>query len=250
MSQEIKVRLSNEGAFPINKELAGIVPLAIESEQETLTRSIKEDGQREPIVLWKGEVVDGRCRMKALTSLGQHIMYKELDSKLTEDEVKTFVKAVNTRRNLTMTQKIMVACRESYKLGSSVSKASQDWGVSTASINNARYITKESQEMADRLFNGESVEIFNKAANKIEVTYKVNVLTKILKSNKEYDMSDKEDITLNLLSAVHTEAGKEFYKDTWNKLYNKQAFDYGRSLMLQALLVETANLKFPLAQDN
>jgi hypothetical protein len=40
--------------FPINEKLAGIVPMAIPSEQEALALSIKERGLDTPVVLYKG----------------------------------------------------------------------------------------------------------------------------------------------------------------------------------------------------
>ena len=100
--------------FPINEEMAGIVPMASDKEQIALNDDIAANGLREPVVLWRKEIVDGRCRQKACIIAQRPIMAKELDDSLTEDEVRIFVKSVNTRRNLTATQKIISACKDSF----------------------------------------------------------------------------------------------------------------------------------------
>ena len=50
--------------------LAGIVALADEAEQTALTEDIRANGLQDTIVLWNGEVVDGRCRLKAWQIIG------------------------------------------------------------------------------------------------------------------------------------------------------------------------------------
>ena len=235
---EVKVRMSNEGAFPVNEELAGLVPMAIESEQAVLTQDIKANGQRDPIVLWKGEVVDGRCRQLALTTLGNHILYKELDSNLTENEVRVFVKSVNTRRNLTTTQKIMTACRESLRPsnGKSVGAIAKEWGIGYVILNNARYIAKHKPELVDPLFNGNTVEITDKHGNKVH-TNKVTAVYSWLKKNEELV---KEDTTYGWKpdANIKTQAGKEWYYET---MANCGCQD---NVIVSMLMTELANYKF------
>lgn len=175
---DIRVRLAKDGAFPINEELAGLVPMADENEQVALTQDIKENGQRLPITLWRGEVVDGRCRQKALVMLNRPIMYTELDDKLTKEEVRIYVKSVNTRRNLTMTQKVMSASREYLREGNkkSIAVVAKAWGVSDNFLKNAIYITKVDSDMADTLFNGGSIDIISSSgdvtqSNKVTAIY-------------------------------------------------------------------------------
>ena len=48
--------------YPINEDLAGLVPMANEAEQLILKNEIKEEnGLLLPVVLWRGHNVDGRC---------------------------------------------------------------------------------------------------------------------------------------------------------------------------------------------
>ncbi len=146
--------------LPINNELAGLVPMASEAEQAALTQDISINGLREPVILWKGSIIDGRCRQLACTLANKPLMSKELDNNLTEEEVRIFVKSVNTRRNLTHTQKVMSACYESLRPESnSTIKIAKAWGISKGILDNARYITKTNPEIAKALFNGKSLNI-------------------------------------------------------------------------------------------
>ena len=126
---DYKVRSVEEGAFPINDKLAGIVPMALPFEQAILIEDIRDNGQREPVVLWRGQVVDGRCRQRALVGLSRQIVYRELDDELTVEEVKSWVKSMNTRRNLTSSQRIAIACKQyiEYKASSTVPDVAKAW---------------------------------------------------------------------------------------------------------------------------
>lgn len=233
---EVKVRLAKDGGFPVNAKLAGLVPMASDAEQAVLMADIRDNEQRDAIVLWRGEVVDGRCRQKALVALGKHILYKELADDLTEDEVRVFVKSVNTRRNLTTTQKIMSACRETMREGESRSILiiAKSWGIGKDTIFNARFITKEKPEWADILFNGGSVEIMDntgkaKFSNKITTIYAyLKKLSEAVKEDDEHAW--KED------AYIKTQAGKEWYYE--------QVANIESIIRTKMLLAELANYKF------
>lgn len=236
---DIKVRMSKEGSFPINHKLAGLVPMANEAEQTVLMLDIEKSEQRDPIILWRGQVVDGRCRQKALTTLGKHILYRELDDNLTEDEVKVFVKSVNTRRNLTPTQKVMIACKESLQEDEnrSIPTIAKTWGISKDILFNARFISKERPEFIEPLFNGESVKIIgndglDKYTNKITTIYAyLKKISEQVVENTEYAW--KED------SYIRTQAGKEWYYAQVSDI--EKSSDNVRTKML---IAELANYKF------
>ena len=233
---EVKVRLSKDGAFPVNESLAGLVPMASDAEQAVLMADIRDNEQRDAIVLWRGEVVDGRCRQKALTTLGKHILYKELDNSLTEDEVKIFVKSVNTRRNLTPTQKVMIACRESMHPSSTKALAAiaKSWGISKEILGNARFIVKEKPEWEEALFNGGAVAVIDKNGAE-KYTNKVTTIYAYLKRLSEAVEEDdihawKED------SYIKTQAGKEWYYE--------QVANMEQTVKTKMLIAELANYKF------
>lgn len=237
---DIKVRVVSEGGFPVNEELAGLVPMATDVEQAVLTADIEENEQRDPIILWQGKVVDGRCRQKALTTLGKHILYRELASTLSEDEVRIFVKSVNTRRNLTQTQKIMSACRESLKPTSkSIVKVAKSWGIGEQTLKMARYIAKERPQYVQPLFDGEAITIVNK--NGVEILS--NKVTAIYASIKRIDEMVKEDTEYAWKedAYIQTQAGKEWYYE------QIKLIDVVGSVKTQMLVAELANYKFSKA---
>lgn len=235
---EIKARLVKEGAFEVNHKLAGLVPMATDAEQAVLMADIEANEQRDPIILWRGGVVDGRCRQKALTTLGKHILYRELDDALTEEDVKVFVKSVNTRRNLTPTQKIMVACKESMRPEESrpVAIIAKSWGISRDILGNARFIAKERPDMIEPLFNGEAVLIKDKDGVD-KYTNKVTTIYAYLKKLAEQVVEDtvyawQED------TFIRTQAGKEWYYE--------QVKEIGvvGDIKTRMLVAELANYKF------
>jgi len=196
--------------LPINQELAGLVPMASEAEQAALTQDIKVNGLREPIVLWKGKVIDGRCRQKSCEIAGKPLMSRELPDHVTEAEARIFVKSVNTRRNLTHTQKVISACKESMRPESdSVLKIAKAWGIGKAILNNARYIYREANHLIEPLFNGEAVAIVG-ANGKATTTSKVSAVYASVKRHKEA-VTPVEPHGWMEDSYITTQAGKDWY---------------------------------------
>jgi len=183
-------RLPLGESIEIYDELAGLVPMASEAEQIALNSDILKNGLREPIVTWKNKIVDGRCRQKACLLMNRHIDYKELDDSLTYDEVASFVKSINTRRNLTVTQKVMSAVRKyiSDKNGGKKTDKQVDiarqWGFSIQTFKNAKYIAEHRPEYIEPLFNGRSVEIENKDGSRISST-KITAIYAYIKKHEE-----------------------------------------------------------------
>jgi len=197
-------------SFPINDKLAGIVPMATPTEQEALTKSIMENGLKEPIVLWRGEVVDGRCRSKACLLAEVPIRARDLDDELTEEEVAVFVKSVNTRRNLTMAQKIMVASKEYLKQGSkSLDDVAKSWGISRRILASANYISKKRPDFVEPLFNGLTVDIIDVKGNATK-TNKISAVQAYIKRTEE---SCKEEPTYKWNADIYikTQAGKDWF---------------------------------------
>lgn len=234
---ETKVRLKADGPFKVNEKLAGLVPMATAEEQAALTADIRANQQRDPIILWNKEVIDGRCRQQALVLLGYNILYKELDDNLTEDEVKVFVKSVNTRRNLTMTQKTMSACRQSLSPdAAAVGKIAESWGISKKLLDNARYIAKQRPEFVEPLFNGTTVTIVNPKGQEV-VSTKITAIYAYLKRMEE-QATENNDHAWEANSYIKTQAGKEWYYEQL-----KDISDIG-STRTQMLIAELANYKF------
>lgn len=233
---DIKFRSAVEGPFPINHKLAGIVPMALPFEQAILIEDIRTVGQREPVVLWKGQVIDGRCRQRALVGLSKQIMYKELDDELTEEEVKTWVKSMNTRRNLTSSQRIAIACKQyvEYKATSTVPDVAKAWGIGEAILHNALWIYKQDPAVIETIFDGGSVPIADKLGKLIESNKITSIYAYMKKKAETVVVTDnawKPD------SFIKTQVGKEWYYEQMRQLGD--VTPYNRSL-----IAELANLKF------
>jgi hypothetical protein len=196
--------------FPINEKLAGIVPMAITVEQEALTTNIKENGLREPVVLWRGEIVDGRCRQKACTLTRVAVRAKYLDDDLTEEDVSTYVKSANTRRNLTTAQKIMVASKESFKEGSkSLTDIAKSWAIGRRILTMANYMSKARPEFIEPLLNGLTVPIIN-AKGKHTQTNKISAIYAYIKREEE-DVTPTDTHTWSVDDNIRTQAGKDYF---------------------------------------
>jgi len=208
MNNEKKLKIGE--VFPINEKLAGIVPMAIPKEQEALTINIKKNGLNEPVVLWLDEIVDGRCRQLACKVAGVAVRAINLGDELTEEEVVQWVKGANTRRNLTMAQKIMVASKESLTEGSrSLDDIAKSWAIGRRSLTMANYISKARPEFVEPLLNGLTVPIIN-AKGKHTQTNKITAIYAYIKRVKEGVIpTDTHTWTADM--HINTQAGKDYF---------------------------------------
>jgi hypothetical protein len=87
---------------------AHVFPALGHSEYQALKADIKSHGLRVPIVLWRGQVIDGSHRLKACQELGIEPVYQCVD--MPEDKVYRYVYSLNAaRRHMTSDQLAMVA---------------------------------------------------------------------------------------------------------------------------------------------
>lgn len=131
--------------------LANIVAMAGTREQQALTQDILRNGQNEPAVLWRGKIVDGRCRQLACSTLGIDLSTRKLDDKLTEIEVAKVVKSLNTRRNLTETQKIVSAYLDQQRTGQTNKQIAEEWAVSVRSLQNFKLVATARPELIEQI---------------------------------------------------------------------------------------------------
>ena len=226
--------------------LANIVAMASEREQAALTSDIKTNGQNEPAVLWRGQIVDGRCRQLACATLDIPLDTRELDDNLSEDDVSKIVKSLNTRRNLTETQKLASAYLEQQRTGRSNKDIATEWAISVRSLQNFKYIAQFRPELIDPLFNGDSVAVIDPDKGYKVTTNKVNTLARIVKLEQEagkvvvVPLAKVEAMTYSVVSPISTEKGREEHKDL------VAAFKYSSSKeqMFSALCAELMNYKY------
>jgi len=175
-------------ALPIH-DLATIVPMANKLEQDALNIDIAENGfkmELGKILLYQGKIVDGRCRQKALLSAGLDPReYAEEIDKKDDDEVISIVKAANTRRNLTTTQKA-ISAYNTWKNGLTTNtqdKVAESWGIGVRSLKNVSSINKSIQVL-DKSPHSNTIYSLEKCtgalAKKIKVT---DILEKLLEGD-------------------------------------------------------------------
>lgn len=105
---------------------------------QALTKDIEENGQLQPVLVYRGKIVDGRHRYKALTLLGsENIKVEVLANNLSLDDVVRLVNSTEMRRHQSPTQLAIKGYRL-YKLG----KYTQREVISRAgcSLSNLKYV--------------------------------------------------------------------------------------------------------------
>lgn len=148
------------------------------------------------------------------------------------------VKSLNTRRNLSHTQKLISACKETFRStnSKSVKEIALAWGVSGTLLKNARYIYTERPEFIDPLFNGNSVTIIGSNGKETQ-TNKISAIYAYIKREEE-NATRNDDHGWNPDAQIKTQAGKEWYYQTL-KTEGKEI-----SVFMRMILTEHANLKF------
>jgi ParB-like chromosome segregation protein Spo0J len=95
--------------YPLHP-LCSIFPEMSDEEFDALRDDIGQHGQRDAIVLWDGQILDGRHRMQACLTLGIEPKFRTVE--MTWEHAKAFVLSVNlTRRHLDASQRAIIASR-------------------------------------------------------------------------------------------------------------------------------------------
>ena len=92
---------------PLSHPAAEIFPSMDGADFDALVADIRENGQREPVIMHDGMILDGRNRWRACLQLGIEAKVEPWDRKGTPQE---FVISMNLhRRHLTISQRAMIA---------------------------------------------------------------------------------------------------------------------------------------------
>lgn len=138
-------------ALPIHPA-ANFLPPMSEQELAALTADIQANGQRIPVALLNGQVLDGRHRISAANRLGREVRVAELPP--TTDPLQYVLSTNVARRSLSMSQRAMAAVRLMAN-GASAADAAARVGVSTAYVSMARNLMENDPETAERIWAGE-----------------------------------------------------------------------------------------------
>ena len=141
--------------------LANEHPEMTEVEFQRLKESIDEIGQLEPILIYRGKIVDGRHRFWAFESLGiAEILAKEIPAKTPLETVKEIVFGSEVRRHQTATQKAIKAWWAVQKDGITYREAEVKFMTSRTMISACRYVSdKRGEDLLKDLFRGIPVTI-------------------------------------------------------------------------------------------
>ncbi len=150
-------------------ELASINPIATKEDFIALKKSIALIGQTNPVIMFKGFLIDGRHRLKAIKELGiGSIKYINEPSTKTLSDIEDYIMGTERRRHQTPTQKAISALRYYNKMKSSGQKISQGevaekLGTTRFMLGRAKTLSElTGQGIMDTLFNGEKILVNGK----------------------------------------------------------------------------------------
>lgn len=140
--------------------MANIVPL--DPKTTSLEESIRNTGLIHPIMLYKGDIIDGRRRSIACANIGVSPSVHDIgeDKSINAEELYKIVLAANIRRSVDKGQKAIIAAFQTEKdahvtMGytTALEYAKKVWDVSPVVYKKAKYITKHGREYAVEIFN-------------------------------------------------------------------------------------------------
>lgn len=196
-------------------ELAHLTPTMTKEDFTRLKLSIKEHGQENPIMLYRGKCIDGRHRVKALRELGiELVTYESENSQLSIDDVRDKILHVyENRRHETPTQKAIMAWREYQRLRELGEKIGQgevaDWmGTTIKQLGRAKQLDEVAgRDIVELLFQGNRINIGTEAHpnNTDSLSSLINyfkkhremIVIQTKSTNISEDYTDEEMATLN-----------------------------------------------------
>lgn len=150
---------------------AAAFPMMSPEDIKALSDDIAANGLSHPIVVWKGQVIDGRNRLKACRLAGVEPAYAVKDD-LEEEQILNFVMSANVnRRHLDTPQREAIAARiadlrrgnvDSQRTGpsscgTSVAEAAKLMDVSVSGVERAKTLNERAPELAAKVLAGEKV---------------------------------------------------------------------------------------------
>jgi len=200
-------------------KVAEATPLMPEEAYNALRDSIHDVGQRVAVIVYRGQIIDGRHRYKALKELGiDTILCDELVGTISEENLKDMVLNVyENRRHQSATQRMIGAYRMYTELQHTDNKISQEEAASRFGVHrNNLGIVKKVHELAganilELLFQGNDIDIGEGGKR---------LFTSNIKSIKAYYMNTNKRMTLSAqpsnLTSKFTAEEEENAKDVMN----------------------------------
>lgn len=139
---------------------ATLFPLMTSEEYQGIKQDIAENGQREPIILWCDQILDGRNRLKACEELGIKPVFFKLDKDT--DPWKYVISHNLHRRHLNTSQRAAIAAKmatlkngeqkrhATQNCGASIDEAAKSLNVSPRSVTSAKKVQKSGSKAVQR----------------------------------------------------------------------------------------------------
>lgn len=139
-------------------------PRMLEVQYEALKADIDQNGQLDPVVIYRGKIVDGRHRFLILNELNiKTITCFKMPNNSTLSDIKKLVRSKETRRHETATQLAISALRHITKSNEKITQAeaSKMFGVGAKAIGFAKKILVDykREDLLDILFDGGKINI-------------------------------------------------------------------------------------------
>ena len=139
-------------------------PRMLEVQYEALKADIEQNGQLDPVVIYRGKIVDGRHRFLILNELNiKTITCFKMPNNATLSDIKKLVRSKETRRHETATQLAISALRHITKSNEKMTQAeaSKMFGVGPKAIGFAKkiLIDYKREDLLDILFDGGKINI-------------------------------------------------------------------------------------------
>ncbi len=145
----------------IEHKLASMHPLYTDEQFKALKADISEKGQKVAVILYRGKLVDGRHRLKAIKELNMKtIKCVELGNNLSIDEVKREISSTEIRRHQSPTQ-LAIKANALYEVSDmTLERAAIESQATNKNLKRVRQLLKMGRrDIIDSLTAGELIDI-------------------------------------------------------------------------------------------
>ena len=193
--------------------------------------NIEAFGQLEPVLLYKGKIVDGRHRYWVLKELGiPTIKVKIISSKHTLEQVREIVFSSEVRRHQSPTQKAIQAFIYIEKHGITYREAEVKFAVSKKMISTAKFVSEhKGKKILMDLYHGKKVSLGTRTTDSLSVYRKLienemealRVATLTIKPMAMTDIIYAAKPYIDAFKNEHTDVLKHLSKIAYNMAENR-----------------------------
>jgi len=176
-----------------------------EAEFNALKEGIRLNGQITPAIMYRGKLVDGRHRLKALKELGMDkIKVIELKNNLTLPEVEEVVIDSENRRTDTPAQKAIRALKWKRAHGGSTKDAGLKFGVNRSDVSMADSVfTRLGEDIMNKMYLHGRVMLGGKRYSTIRSLYNaLKESDRAIERNSELKMIDEVKDIVNRIKSI------------------------------------------------